>query len=184
MKQFCVSQVVVTPMDPDITPDSPGGCSGHDPFLTPGSPVARKRKPRRLREEGLVGVAIMISDTRGFWHADMVRSAEARPFGCKMRHWRPWPRIDQVALGINRRWQERGTWLARVGAVVDCCKQVLSLYSWNTAAWQRQQASSAVLSLPRESPLTRTTSIQTIQKKTNLGQNPQPGLKTKAVPQK
>ena len=34
----------------------------------------------------------------------------------KIRHRRPWPRIDQVALGINRRWQERGTWLARVGA--------------------------------------------------------------------
>ena len=31
----------------------------------------------------------------------------------KIRHRRPWPRIDQVALGINRRWQERCTWLAR-----------------------------------------------------------------------
>ena len=41
------------------------------------------------------------------------RSAAARG---KIRHRRPWPRIDQVALGINRLWQERGTWLARVGA--------------------------------------------------------------------
>ena len=70
-------------MDLDIAPDSPGGCSGHDPFLAPGSPAARKRKPRRLREEGAVGVAIMISDTRGLWHADMIRSAEARPRGAK-----------------------------------------------------------------------------------------------------
>ena len=80
---FCVSQVVFTPMDLDIAPDSRGGCSGHDPFLAPGSPAARKRKPRRLREEGLVGVAIMISDTRGLWHADMIRSAAARPRGAK-----------------------------------------------------------------------------------------------------
>ena len=26
----------------------------------------------------------------------------------KIRHRRPWPRIDQVVLGINRRWQEEG----------------------------------------------------------------------------
>ena len=56
----------------------------------------------------------MMSDKRGLWHADMIRSAEARPRGANYR--RPWPRIDQVALRINRRWQERGTWLARVGA--------------------------------------------------------------------
>ena len=72
----------------------------------------RKRKPRRLRREGAVGGAIMISDTRGLRHADMLRSAAARG---KIRHRRPWPRIDQVALGINRRWQEQGTWVARVG---------------------------------------------------------------------
>ena len=70
-------------MDPDIASDSPGGCTGHDPVLAPGSPAARKRKPRRLREEGAVGVAIMISDTRGLWHADMIRSAAARPRGAK-----------------------------------------------------------------------------------------------------
>ena len=70
-------------MDPDIAPDSPGGCTGHDPVLAPGSPAAHKRKPRRLREEGAVGVAIMISDTRGLWHADMIRSAAARPRGAK-----------------------------------------------------------------------------------------------------
>ena len=59
------------------------GCTGHDFVLAPGSPAARKRKPRRLREEGAVGVAIMISDTRGLWHADMIRSAAARPRGAK-----------------------------------------------------------------------------------------------------
>ena len=70
-------------MDPDIAPDSPAGCAGHDPVLTLGSPAARKRKPRRLREKGAVGVAIMRSDTRGVWHADMIRSAAARPRGAK-----------------------------------------------------------------------------------------------------
>ena len=70
-------------MDSDIAPDSPGGCTGHDPVLAPGSPAARKRKPRRLPEEGAVEVAIMISDTRGLWHADVIRSAAARPRGAK-----------------------------------------------------------------------------------------------------
>ena len=70
-------------MDPDIAPDSPGGCTGHDPVLAPGSLAACKRKPRRLREEGAVGVAIMISNTRGLWHADMIRSAAAWPRGAK-----------------------------------------------------------------------------------------------------
>ena len=77
LKPFCSSQVVFTPMDPDVAADSPGGCSGHDPVLAPESPAARKRKPRRLREEGAVGVAIVISDTRGLLHADMIRSAAA-----------------------------------------------------------------------------------------------------------
>ena len=65
-------------MNPDIAPDSLGGCTGHDPVLAPGSPVARQ-----LREEGAVGVANMISDTGGLWHADMIRSAAARPRGAK-----------------------------------------------------------------------------------------------------
>ena len=67
LKPFCSSPIVFTPMD--IAPDSPGGCTGHDPVLAPGSPAARKRNQRRLREEGAVGVAIMISDTRGLWRA-------------------------------------------------------------------------------------------------------------------
>ena len=83
LKPFCSGPIVFTPMDPDTAPDSRGGCSGHDRVLAPGSPAARKRKPRRLREEGGVGVAIMISDTRGLWHADMIRSAAARPRGAK-----------------------------------------------------------------------------------------------------
>ena len=66
-------------MDPDMAPDSPGDCCGHDPVLAPKSPAARKRKPGRLREEGAVGVAIMTSDTRGLCRADMIRSAAARP---------------------------------------------------------------------------------------------------------
>ena len=37
----------------------------------------------RLCEEGAVGVAIMTSDTRGLWHADVIRSAAARPRGPK-----------------------------------------------------------------------------------------------------
>ena len=103
LKPLCSSQLVFTPMDPDIAPVSPGGCSGHDPVLAPGSPAARKRKPRRLREEGAVGVAIMIRR-----HDSICGSAASRG---KIHHRRPWPRIDQVALGINS-----GTWLARVGA--------------------------------------------------------------------
>ena len=53
-------------------------------------------------------------------------------------------------------------------SVVDC-KQVRSWDSWNTSAWQRQQAPSAVLSLARESPRTRTTSRQSSQKKQIFG---------------
>ena len=43
--------------------------------------LVRRRKPRRLRHEGAVIVPIMISDTRGLWHADMTRSAAERPRG-------------------------------------------------------------------------------------------------------
>ena len=128
LKQFCSSPIVFTPMDPDIAPDSPGGCTGHDPVLAPGSLAARKRKPRRLRQEGAVGVAIMISDTRGPLarrHDSICGSAASRG---KIRHRRPYPRVDQVALGINRRWQERGTWLARVGASSIASRY--SLDSW------------------------------------------------------
>ena len=110
----------------------------------------------------------MISDTRGLWHADMIRSAAARLRGTKSATGVLGLVLDQVALGINRRWQERGTWLARVGA-----SSIASRYSlWirgNTSAWKRQQASSAVLSLPRESPRTRTTSMQTIPKTSKNG---------------
>ena len=48
-----------------------------------GSPAVRKRKLGRLRQEGAVGVAVMISHTRGIWHTDMSRSAAARPRGAK-----------------------------------------------------------------------------------------------------
>ena len=90
LKPFCSSPIVFTPMDPDIAPDSPGGCTGHDPVLAPGSPAARKRKPRRLREEGAVGVAIMISDTRGLWHAARPRGAKSPTgvLGLVLTKWR------------------------------------------------------------------------------------------------
>ena len=120
-------------MDPDIAPDSPAGCAGHDPVLTLGSPAARKRKPRRLREKGAVGVAIMRSDTRGVWHADMIRSAAARPRGAKsatgvlglvLTRWRLASTVAgrNEALGLHeleRRRLQAGT---------------LSLDSWNTSA--------------------------------------------------
>ena len=105
-----------------------------------------------------MGVAIMISDTRGLWHADMIRSAAARPRGAKS------------ATGV-------------LGLVVDC-KQVLSLDSWNTSAWQRQQAPSAVLPLVRESPRTRTTSMQTVFQNIKQWAEAATRIKKKAVPLK
>ena len=45
-------------------------------------------------------------------HDSICGSAASRS---EIRHRRPWPRVDQVALGIKRRWHERGTWPARVG---------------------------------------------------------------------
>ena len=53
------------------------------PVLETGSPAVRKRKQRRLRQEGAVRVAIMISDARGLWHADTTRSVVAQPRGAK-----------------------------------------------------------------------------------------------------
>ena len=97
LKPFSSSPIVFTPMDPDNAADSPHDCTGHGPVLAPGSPAARKRKPRRTRQEGAVRVAIMISDTRGLWHADMIRSAAERPrgansatgvFGVVLTRWR------------------------------------------------------------------------------------------------
>ena len=85
LKPFCYRPIVFTPMDPDIAPDSPGGCTGHDPVLAPGSPAARKRKPRRLREEGAVGVAIMKSDTRGMARRHDLICGSAASRG-KIRH--------------------------------------------------------------------------------------------------
>ena len=79
---FTPAPIVVAPMDPDIDPDSPAGSSGHGPgaWVSCGS---KKRKPPRLRQEGAVAVAIMMSDTRGLWHADIIRSVAARPRGAK-----------------------------------------------------------------------------------------------------
>ena len=51
LKPFSSSPIVFTPVDHDIAPDSPDGCTGHGPVVVPGSPAARKRKPHRLREE-------------------------------------------------------------------------------------------------------------------------------------
>ena len=44
-------------------------------------------------------------------------------------------RLASTDAGSNE-----GTWLARGWSVVDC-KQILSLDSWNTSAWQRQRCS-------------------------------------------
>ena len=128
-KPFCFSKIVFIPLDPDIAPDFPDGCSGS---------AVRNWKPRRLRHEGAVEVAIMISDTPGLY---MIRSAAARPRGAKS------------AIGALGAWHQpavAGTrHLACTSWSLVDCKQVLSLDSWNT----------------------RTTSIQTIQKKQKLGQS-------------
>ena len=72
-------------MGPDVAADPPGGCTGHGPVVAHGSPAVRKREPRRLSQEGAVTVAIMISNTRGQWHKDMIRCATERPRG-EVRH--------------------------------------------------------------------------------------------------
>ena len=153
-------------MDPNIAPDSPGGCSGDDPVLAVGSLAVRKRKPRRLREEGAVGS--FHHDIRHPWllacrHDSICCSAASRG---KIRHMRFRLRIDQVALGIDRRWQERCTWFARIGAssivsrcslwirgillfgklqscshlcVMESWTHVHSLRSWNFSKWSYRQ---------------------------------------------
>ena len=80
-KSFRSSPIVFTPMDPDFVPDSSGWLQWS--WSRPRAWGVRKRKPRRLRQEGAVGVAIMTSDTHSLWHADMIRSAAARPRGPK-----------------------------------------------------------------------------------------------------
>ena len=114
LKAFCSSPIVFTPMDPDITPDSPDGCIGRGPALALGTPAVRWRKPRRLRQEGAVGVAIMITDTRGPWHADMVRSVAARPRGAKCATGLPSLVLTRRRLELTDAGRKRGTWLARV----------------------------------------------------------------------
>ena len=146
-------------MDPDIAADSPDGCSGHDLVLAPGSPAVRKRKPRRLRQEGAVGVAIMIFDTRGLWHADMIRSAAARPRGAKS------------ATGVLRlvltRWRLTSTDAGSNKALglheLECRLQAGTLCGFVEYLCLATTAA-------RESPRTRTTSTQTIKKSKNLGQ--------------
>ena len=133
-KSFRSSPIVFTPMDPDFVPDSSGGCSGRGPVLALGSLAVRKRKPRRLRQEGTVVVAIMTSDTHSLWHADMIRSAAARPRGPKRATGVFWPRDDHVALGhlptlAGTRHFVCTSWSGRVD-----CKQVHSLDSWKTSA--------------------------------------------------
>ena len=168
LKPFCSSQLVFTSMDPDIAPVSPGGCSGHDPVLAPGSPAARKRKPRRLHEEGAVGVATMIGR-----HDSICGSAAWRG---KIRHRRPWPRIDQVALGINRRWQERGAWLALVGASSIASRYSLWIRGIPVLGNGSRRRVPCCPCLESHLALERP-SMQTIQKNQKKLQQPQPGLK-------
>ena len=148
-KPFCSSPIVFTPMRPDIAPDSPDSCSGRGPLLAPGSPAVRKRKPRRLRQEGAVGVAFMTSDTHGLWHADVIRSAAARPRGVKS--------ASGVLGHVLTRWRLASPTLAGT--------RHLACTSWS-AIDCNQQAPSAVLPLAQKPPRTRTTSMQTMQRKT------------------
>ena len=83
MEAVLLQPSVFMPMDPDIAADCPDACPGPGPVLALGSPAVRKWKPRRLRQEGAVEVAIMISGIRGLWHADTIRSAAAWPRGAK-----------------------------------------------------------------------------------------------------
>ena len=96
LKPFCCSHLVFTPMDPEHR--SRFSRWLHWSWSRPGAWVSLRfgsGSHRRLRQESVVGVAIMISDTRGHQHADMIRSVAKRPRGADLRHRRPWPRIDQ-----------------------------------------------------------------------------------------
>ena len=73
VRPLCPSPIVFTPLDPDTAAESPDAVTFHGPVLALGSLAVRKRALRRQRQEGAVGVAIMISDTRDLQHADMVR---------------------------------------------------------------------------------------------------------------
>ena len=83
----------------------------------------------------------MISDASGLRHPDMVRSAAARPRGAK---------CAAGVLGlVLTKWRLAPTHTGRNEALGWCvfdCNQALTLDSWNTSAWQRQHAPSAVLS--------------------------------------
>ena len=152
LKAFCSSPIVFTPMDPDITPDSPDGCIGRGPALALGTPAVRWRKPRRLRQEGAVGVVIMITDTRGPWHADMVRSVAARPRGAKCAKGLPSLVLTRrrleltdagrnVALGSHELWCRRlqaGT----LSGLVDCFLGTAALLSLvHVASWTHAHSS-------------------------------------------
>ena len=154
LKPFSFQPNCLHTQDPDIAPHSPDGWTGHSPVL------ASQAEAAAAASRGRSGSCH--HDIRHPWplarrHASICCSAAARG---KIRHMRPWPRIDQVALDINRRWQEQDTWFARVGV------SIASRYS----LWIRGMpllgngSRRRVPCCPRlESPRTRTTSMQTIQ---------------------
>ena len=143
-KPLCSSPIVFMPMDPDVAADSPGGCIGHGPVLALGSPAARRRKRRRLRQEGAVEVAIMISDTRGLQHADMIRSAAARPRGAKCA-------TSVLGLALTR-WRFASTVAGKneaLGSHLLECRRLQARYSLSLSAFVEHfcLATAALLSL-------------------------------------
>ena len=152
---FIPAQLFAHPWIPTSLPHSPDGWTGHSPVL------ASQAEAAAAASRGRSGSCH--HDIRHPWplarrHASICCSAAARG---KIRHRRPWPRIDQVALGINRRWHEQGTWVARVGVT-----SIASRYS----LWIRGMPLLGNGSRRRapccpwlESPRTRTTSMQKIQ---------------------
>ena len=166
LKPFSSSPIVFTPMDPDNAADSPHGCTGRGPVLAPGSPAVRRRKPRRLRHEGAMRVAIMISDTRSLWHADMIRSAAERRRGANsatgvlgvvLTTWRlastdagrnealGFSRVGVSSVANRYSLWIRGTPLLGSGSVALTCvcgRHGPTLHSsrcWNLARWSHRQ---------------------------------------------
>ena len=147
LKPFCSSPTVFTPMDPDIAPHSPDGWTGHSPVL------ASQVEAAAAASEGRSGSCR--HDIRHPWPLARRTCFDLLQRGAKS---------DTSVLGLvltNRRWQEQGTWVARVGV-----SSIASRYS----LWIRGMpllgngSRRRVPCCPRlESPRTRTTSMQTIQ---------------------
>ena len=113
LKPFCSSPIVFTPSESLQMLQM--AATGHGPVLEPG---LLQFSSGSLGDCVRGAAGSCHHGIRHPWplarrHDSICGSAASRG---QIRHRRPWPRIDQVALGIIRRWQERGTWLARVRA--------------------------------------------------------------------